>query len=470
MGGTNVTAMAVNGGTISITDVTGDIVITANATEIVDTTTYTVVFKNYDGTVLKTQTGILSGGSATAPTDPTRTGYTFTGWDKSFTNVTSDLTITAQYRINTYTVTFNSNGGSTVTSQTVNYGATATKPTDPTYNGYNFVSWQLNSVDYDFTKPVTANITLVAKWQAATTADFDGTIWAFNKKLKINSALNTTVSYNVNFTSNGVAYTAINLINTTGSSTNDGDMNYIKADGTKLEAYSFEGAMGFYDAASRTIEINGNVSIEFGEWLTANATKLTLTNLLETSWIINDTPNQLLEGTYKIAFHSGTKKYFSLNFVDGEIDYEGTLAYSNGWEEEDYKIITITTGVSTNADYTNVDLIIWLQNNATQAATYLINESNFDIPNASSDFYSVNVNFLAIKTNVASRATYKSIEFYKQDGQIKIYYINSSGQTTAYNGSTWSSPGNLRTIVILDDVSTLDTYFVMWLNTNAVKQ
>lgn len=58
--------------------------------------TYTVTFVDYDGTVLKTQT-VEEGNSATAPTDPVRSGYTFIGWDKSFSNITSNLTVTAQY-------------------------------------------------------------------------------------------------------------------------------------------------------------------------------------------------------------------------------------------------------------------------------------------------------------------------------------------------------------------------------------
>ena len=60
---------------------------------------FTVTFVDHDGTVLKTET-VESGKSAIAPTDPTRDGYTFTGWDNSFDNVTTDLTVTAQYERN----------------------------------------------------------------------------------------------------------------------------------------------------------------------------------------------------------------------------------------------------------------------------------------------------------------------------------------------------------------------------------
>ena len=60
---------------------------------------YTVIFCDWDGTVLKAET-VKWGQDATAPTDPIREGYTFTGWDKVFTNVQSDLTVNAVYAQN----------------------------------------------------------------------------------------------------------------------------------------------------------------------------------------------------------------------------------------------------------------------------------------------------------------------------------------------------------------------------------
>ena len=64
-----------------------------------------------------------------------------------------------------YTVTFDSNGGSAVTAQTVPSGSTATKPADPTKDGYTFKGWYNDDTAYDFTAPVTANLTLVAQWE-----------------------------------------------------------------------------------------------------------------------------------------------------------------------------------------------------------------------------------------------------------------------------------------------------------------
>ena len=67
----------------------------------------------------------------------------------------------------TYTVTFDTDGGSAVTAQTVEAGQKATKPADPTKDGFTFKGWTLNGSDYDFGTAVTGDITLKAKWEAA---------------------------------------------------------------------------------------------------------------------------------------------------------------------------------------------------------------------------------------------------------------------------------------------------------------
>ena len=120
--------------------------------------TYTVTFVDWNGTVLKTQT-VEEGSSATAPSNPSREGYTFTGWDKAFTNVTSDLTVTAQYSIKQYTVTFKDWDGSTIITRTVNHGSSATAPSDPNRDGYNFIGW-----DKAFNN-VTSDLTITAQYE-----------------------------------------------------------------------------------------------------------------------------------------------------------------------------------------------------------------------------------------------------------------------------------------------------------------
>ncbi len=101
---------------------------------------YTVTFKDWNGTTLKTQS-VAYGSNATPPPNPSRTGYTFTGWSGSYTNVTSNRTVTAQYKINYYTVTFKDWNGTTLKTQSVAYGSNATPPPNPSRTGYTFTGW-----------------------------------------------------------------------------------------------------------------------------------------------------------------------------------------------------------------------------------------------------------------------------------------------------------------------------------------
>lgn len=117
--------------------------------------TYTVTFVDWNGTVLKT-TSVEKGNSATPPTSPTRTGYTFTGWDIAYTNVTSNLNIRAQYTINTYTVTFVDYNGSVLKTETVEHGSSATPPASPNRDNYAFTGWDVNYTN------VTSNLTITA--------------------------------------------------------------------------------------------------------------------------------------------------------------------------------------------------------------------------------------------------------------------------------------------------------------------
>ncbi|MCM1368472.1 MAG: InlB B-repeat-containing protein [Roseburia sp.] len=114
-------------------------------------------------------------GETYTPDDPTRSGYTFAGWytDKALNTlyddtvaVSAEMTLYAKWNV---TVTFNSNGGSSVDEQTIAEGGKATKPTDPTKDNYNFGGWYSDSAltkAFDFDTAVTANTTLYAKWDA----------------------------------------------------------------------------------------------------------------------------------------------------------------------------------------------------------------------------------------------------------------------------------------------------------------
>ena len=79
----------------------------------------------------------------TAPSAPTRTGYTFAGWDSELpaTMPAEDVTYTAQWNVNQYTLTFDAAGGSDVAPITQDYGTAVTAPSAPTKRGYTFAGW-----------------------------------------------------------------------------------------------------------------------------------------------------------------------------------------------------------------------------------------------------------------------------------------------------------------------------------------
>ncbi|QNT76193.1 beta strand repeat-containing protein [Dehalogenimonas etheniformans] len=104
------------------------------------------------------------------PANPTRTGYTFDGWSPTVpaTMPASNITCVAQWTAINYTVSFNSQGGSTVANASVAFGATVTQPTDPTWTGYTFGGWFKEAActtAWNFTSDtITGNTTLYAKW------------------------------------------------------------------------------------------------------------------------------------------------------------------------------------------------------------------------------------------------------------------------------------------------------------------
>ena len=138
-------------------------------------TKYTVTFNTNGGTTVAAQK-IESGKTATEPTAPTKDGYIFGGWftDSNFataftfsTAIKSDITLYAKWTLITYTVTFNTNGGTEVASQKIESGKTATEPTAPTKDGYTFGGWFTDSnfaTAFTFSTAITADITLYAKW------------------------------------------------------------------------------------------------------------------------------------------------------------------------------------------------------------------------------------------------------------------------------------------------------------------
>lgn len=103
---------------------------------------YTITFDSSGGSAVDPITADCDS-ALTAPADPTREGYTFAGWAPAFpaTMPANGATLMAKWTVNQYTITFDSNGGSAVDSITADYGSELTKPADPTWEGYTFAGW-----------------------------------------------------------------------------------------------------------------------------------------------------------------------------------------------------------------------------------------------------------------------------------------------------------------------------------------
>ena len=123
---------------------------------------YTITFDTNGGSEIAPITQDY-GTEITAPDNPTRKGYTFKGWDKEIpkTMPAENITVKAQWEINQYTITFDTNGGSEIDSITQDYGTAITAPADPTRKGYTFRGW-----DKEIPETMPAdNITVKAQWE-----------------------------------------------------------------------------------------------------------------------------------------------------------------------------------------------------------------------------------------------------------------------------------------------------------------
>ena len=123
---------------------------------------YTITFDTNGGSEIAPITQDY-GTEITAPDNPTRKGYTFRGWDKEIpkTMPAENITVKAQWEINQYTITFDTNGGSEIAPITQDYGTEITAPDNPTRKGYTFKGW-----DKEIPKTMPAeNITITARWK-----------------------------------------------------------------------------------------------------------------------------------------------------------------------------------------------------------------------------------------------------------------------------------------------------------------
>ncbi|MEK0315016.1 S-layer homology domain-containing protein [Cohnella sp. 56] len=193
--GTTVATALATGKKVIVTAQDGTTQVTYTVT-VIPAPTYTVTYSGNGAASgsAPTDSGSYAQGAAVSVNgntgNLTKTGYTFAGWNtaadgggtsyaagSTYIMGTSNVTLYAMWTIDTYTVSFNSNGGSAVGSQSVNYNLLVTKPADPTRSGYTFGGWYSDggwTAQFNFATPITANTILYAKWTANETGGPSG--------------------------------------------------------------------------------------------------------------------------------------------------------------------------------------------------------------------------------------------------------------------------------------------------------
>ena len=193
-------------------------------------------------------------------------------------SATCALTVKAASTVTTYTVTFDSDGGSAVASQTVNEGEKATKPTDPTKDGYTFEGWFNGETEFDFNTAITANITLKAHWEQNAPADVYTVKFGTNEAItlvevdkaqddaanmihKFKGTSNVTAGQTISFILNGEAIKP-------GDENKEGeDHNGNNTAGTYADGYTVHNDAANADVYLKVYD-NGEQGIGYSFWLT----------------------------------------------------------------------------------------------------------------------------------------------------------------------------------------------------------
>ena len=420
------TAPAVEGYTFNGWDkefdnVTGDL--TVNAVYTINK--YTVTFVDMNGDTIQEVT-VEYGKAATAPTAPAVEGHTFSGWDTDFTNVTGDLTVTAVYTINKYTVTFVDMNGDTIDEVTVEYNKAATAPTAPAVEGYTFSEW-----DKDFSN-VTGALTVTALY-TINTHTVTVTVKAEGDYAK------TTVDY-------GTVYTlpTEDEVSAKGLLTTDDIFSGWMINGESFDA----GAEVTITADTVITAILGNVTyytvtIVDGETTTTNScaegTTFTVpaaagkTGYTFVSWTDDEGNVYVADLTLTVtADITLTAQYtvitFTVTFVDmnGDTIQEVTVEYGAAATAPTAPTVTGYTFSNWDKDFSNVT------SDLTVTALYTINSYDIVITDHDGTTKTVKANYGenvldVVNANYVKDASLVFLGFYNHNGTL----ISSTGKVTA---------------------------------------
>lgn len=278
--------------------------------------------------------------ATTAPADRfSRDGYTFTAWNTAMDGSGTSyrpgtaiaypaegrtLTLYAQWKVSSHTVTFDANGGSKTASQTVDDKAKAKEPTAPTRSDWTFAGWYLDGAAYDFDTPVTKDITLKASWRKSSTDHVDNDGRGAKTITRTGDGVYTETLKAVVKT----GMTRPSIHETLSAEVRAPDLTDGKADGitVRVDGKAATGYKASYTASSRTVDVTFPTAPAEGSTITVSYT-LELSDKAKTAYTSKGTAaydatgdkgtGTTSAGMKGFATGSGTLDWDSVDKADG---------------------------------------------------------------------------------------------------------------------------------------------------------
>jgi uncharacterized repeat protein (TIGR02543 family) len=453
---------------------------------LLQTATYTVTFNANGGNSVASKTLDYNTAVGALP-DTTRTGYKFNGWYTASTGgakidanvkVTANVTYYAQWTVNQYTVTFDSQGGSEVNSKTLDYNtAVGTLPTT-TRTGYTFNGWYTASTGgtkIDANVKVTANVTYYAQWtinQYTVTFDSQGGNEVNSKTLDYNTAIGTLpTTTRTGYTFNGW-YTA-----STGGTKIDANAK-VTANVTYYAQWTVNkytvtfNANGGTAVASKSIAYNTGVGTlpdttrtgyTFNGWYTAGGTKIdanakvTANVTYYAQWTVNK---------YTVTFNANggsavASKTIAYNSAIGTLPDTTRTGYTfTGWYTTGGTKIDANAKVTANVTYyaqwtVNKYTVTFNANGGTAVASKSIayNTGVGTLPDTTRTGYTFNGWYTAGGTKIDANAKVTANVTYYAQWTVNKYTVtfNANGgsavasKSIAYNSAIGTLPSTSKT-------------------------